>query len=105
VAYLMSVTMDWKVHIEMAKLTQTNATFSLQHILLWKLIYPLVMTMFTKQQCYQIMVPVLFNGLLKMGIIQMYPWALIHGPLQYGGLEEIPHLYMEQMAAHVHTIL
>jgi len=49
VEYLMSVTLDWKVCIAAAKLNQTNTTFSLQHVLLQKLVYPLVMTMFTKQ--------------------------------------------------------
>jgi len=34
----------------------------------------------------------------------MYPRALVHRPLQYGGLD-IPQLYMEQLFAHVHTIL
>jgi len=100
----MSVTLDWKVHIVAAKLNQTDATFSLQHILLRKLIYPLVTTTFTKQQCYQIMLPVLFNGLPKMRVIHTFPWALVHGPLQYGGLET-PHLYTEQMAAHAYMIL
>jgi len=36
----------------------------------------------------------------KSGVCQ----ALVHGPLQYGGLE-IPHLYMEELVAHAHTIL
>jgi len=33
-----------------------------------------------------------------------FPQDLAHGPLDYGGLE-IPHLYTEQLVAHVQTIL
>jgi len=44
------------------------------------------------------------QGLPKAGLIHTFPCVLVHGPLQYGRLE-IPHLYMEQMVANIHTIL
>jgi len=36
--------------------------------------------------------------------LQTYPWAPVHGPLYYGGLD-IPQPYTEQLIAHVHTML
>jgi len=50
------------------------------------------------------MSPILQQGLPKAGVIRTFPCALAHGPLDYGGLD-IPHLYMEQIIAHIHTIL
>ncbi len=87
-----------------ARLTQSDATFSLKNVVLRKLNYPLVTTTFSCQQCDQIMSPILQQGLPKAGVIRTFPRALVHGPLDYGGLD-IPHLYMEQMIAHIHTIL
>jgi len=101
---LMLVTLDWKVHMVASKLNQTDAIFSLQHVILRKLVYPLVMTMFTKQQCYWIMAPIMIQGLPKVGVICIYPHALVHGPLQYSRLK-MPNLYMAQMVAHAHAIL
>jgi len=85
-------------------LTSTKATFSLKNVIMRKLVYPLVTTMLSKQQCQKIMAPLLQQGLPKTGIIQTYPWALAHGPTEYGGLE-IPHLFTEQLLAHMHTML
>jgi len=85
-------------------LSHTDATFSLKNVVLCKLAYLLVTTTFTQQQCYKIMTPLLQQGLPKAGVIWTFPRALVHGPLQYGGLD-IPHLFMEQLIAHTHTIL
>jgi len=40
------------------------------------------------------MSPILQQGLPKAGVIQTFPRAI-----------DIPHLYMEQIIAHIHTIL
>jgi len=37
-------------------------------------------------------------------MIWTYPHALVCDPLQYSGLD-IPHLFTEQLLAHVHTVL
>jgi len=44
------------------------------------------------------------QGLLKAGVVRTFPRALVHGPLDYGGLD-IPNLFTEQMIVHVMTIL
>jgi len=45
------------------------------------------------------MAPLLQQGLACTGVVHTYPRALVHGPLNQGGLD-IPHLYMEQILAH-----
>jgi len=66
--------------------------------------YPLPTITLTRQQCHHIMAPILQQGLSRAGVVRTYPRALVHGLLQYGGLD-IPHLFTEQLLAHVHTIL
>jgi len=48
--------------------------------------------------------PILNQGLPKAGVVQTFPRALVHGPLDYRGLD-IPKLFTEQIIAHVTTIL
>jgi len=102
--YLLSVMSDWKVHMAVARLTPSDAMFSLKNVVLRKVNYPLVTTTFSCHQCAQVMSPILQQGLPKVGVIRTFPRALAHGPLDYGGLD-IPHLYLEQIIAHIHTIL
>jgi len=73
-------------------------------MVLWKLVYPLVTTTFTQQQCTEIMQPILAQGLPLAGFIQSFPKAIVHGPWQWGRLN-IPNLYMEQLISHIHMIL
>jgi len=87
-----------------AKLTPTDATFSLKNVILQKLHYPLVATTFSCKQCNKIMSPILQQGLPQAGVIRTFPRALALGPMAYGGLD-IPHLFTEQIIAHIHTIL
>jgi len=104
VEYLVSIAADWKVRMAAARLTHENATFSLRNVVLRKLCYPLTTTTFTKHQCHQIMTPILQQGLPKAGVVRTFPRALVHGPVDYSGLD-IPNLFTEQMIAHVTTIL
>jgi len=105
VNYLLSIALDWKVQMVTSHLNPVDATFSLKNVILWKPFYPLVRTTFSKQQCYQIMAPILQQGLPKAGVVHTFPCALAHGTLDYGGLA-IPQLFMEQLIApHVKTIL
>jgi len=59
---------------------------------------------FLCKECKQIMLPILQQGLPKAGVIRTFPRVLAHSPLDYGGLD-IPHLFTEQIIAHIHTIL
>jgi len=62
------------------------------------------MMTFTKQQCNQIISPILQQGLPKAGVVCTFPQALAHGPLEYDRLD-IPQLFTEQLIVHVITIL
>jgi len=61
--YLILVSLDWKVCMVAAKITPSDMTFSLKHVVLRKLMYPLATTTFTCQQCQQIMATLLKQGL------------------------------------------
>jgi len=104
VDYLLLVTLDWKVCMATLQLTLAEATFSLKHVIMRKLAYPLVTTTLSRHQCQQIMAPIIQQGLPKTGVIWTYPCTLAHGPVEYGGLE-IPHHFTEQLIAHMHTLL
>jgi len=90
--YLQAVATEWHDQMLGARLTHNDAVFSLQNIVMWKLIYLLTVT----NQCELIMRPILKQGLSKAGIIQTFPQALTYGPVWYGGLA-IPNLYTEQL--------
>jgi len=104
VNYLPLGTSDWKTQMAASLLSSADATFSLKHVIMRKLAYPLVTTTFLRHQYHQIMAPILQQGLPKAGVVQTFPRALAHGPLEYSSLE-IPHLFTEQTIAHVHTLL
>ncbi len=87
-----------------SKLGCLDSMFSLQNILLRKMVYPLPATTFTTVQCQSIMSPILAQGLPLASFIQTFPHALIHGPLKFCGIN-IPNLFTEQTLAYIHTLL
>jgi len=98
------VAQEWQTKMTTAKLTHKDASFSLQHVLLWKLLYSLVVTTFSKQKCEEIMQPILQVGLPKAGFMCTFPRPLVYGPKWYMGLE-MPHLYTEQLLAQLVMLL
>jgi len=87
-----------------ANLSWMDTEFSLRQVLLPKLLYPLMTTNFTEEQCQEILRPALTSTLPAMGINWHFPRAVIHGPKSHQGLG-IPNLYMEQLCAHIVTLL
>jgi len=104
VDYLLSVASDWKVRMAAAKLNPVDAMFSLKNVVCRKLCYPLVTTTFSRSQCKKIMSPLLQQGLPRAGFNRNFPRDLAHGPTEYGGID-IPHLFTEQIIAHVTMVL
>jgi len=102
--YLHTTATKWKQKMEKARLTHTDALFSLQSSILQKLAYPLAVTTFTEQQCAELMKPILGVGLPKIGCVQSMPRAVIHGPLEFSGLN-IPNLYTEQAITQIVMLL
>jgi len=64
-----------------------------------KMEYPLPMTCFTKEQCYNFQGRFCLMTLSKMGINRNMPKAVISGPPWYGGLD-IRELWMTQGGGH-----
>jgi len=102
--YLLDVAKSWQSLMAAAKITHVAVEFGLQQVILQKLEYPLVVTMFTPQQCRQLMQPILSAGLLAAGIVHTFLRAIVHGLWQWGGLN-IPTLLTEQIIAHIHTMM
>jgi len=73
-------------------------------VILCKLEYPIVATTFMRRQCDALMRPILSARLPSMGLTRTFPRAMVHGPWQWQGLN-IPHLYMEHTAIHIHMVL
>jgi len=61
--YLKNTAMEWKAKMEWAHLMHNDTFFSLRSSILCKLVYPLAVTNFSKQQCLKIMKPILQVGL------------------------------------------
>jgi len=102
--HLQEVSGEWSHHMARANLTRAEAEFSLRQVLMPKLAYPLMATNFTEEQCYEIMKPALARALPAMGINRHFPRAVVHGPCGHQGLD-IPNLFMEQLIAHISTLL
>ena len=49
--------------------------------------YPVGMTLLNQQECYKIQAPVLSTGLQQFSISSTISREIIHGPLQFGGLQ------------------
>jgi len=50
------------------------------------------------------MAPILKCRLPSAGIVCMYPCPLVHGPIQYAGLD-VPNLHSEQTILHILQVL
>ncbi len=101
--YLQGVMAVWTNHMTTAKIPHAAADFALHQGLLPKLRYPLIATTLAEKQCQTILQPVLYHSLPAMGVNQYMPWAVVHGPRIYQGLN-IPDLYLEQMLIHIQTV-
>jgi len=102
--YLWTTANEWKKQMETARLTHTDALFSLRSSILRKMAYPLAVTTFTEKQCAESMKPILSVGLPKIGCIWSMPWAVVHGPIDRAGLN-IPNLYTEQAVTQLVMLL
>ncbi len=102
--YLKMVANEWKQKMEKARLTHTDALFSLRGSILQKLAYLLAVMNFTEHQCSEVMKPILSVGLPKIGCIRLMPRVVVHGPLEKAGLN-IPNLYTKQLVTQLMMLL
>jgi len=71
--YLRNVTTKWKLQMAKAKVNYRTAEFCFCQVLLPKLMYTLIVTNFSKQQCQDILKPAINQALLAMGINHHFP--------------------------------
>ncbi len=102
--YLLSIAWDWQAKMAKSKLSQNDSMFSLRQVIYWKLAYPLLTMTFSAAQCQTIMSLILGHGLPVAGVVRLFPQALAHGPLTYGG-PDLPNLHTEQTIAHILQVL
>jgi len=102
--HLILIAKAWNVRMAKARLSQYDVTFSLWHVIFWKLMYPLLTTTFSPAQCNQIMAPILAWGLPTAGFVWTFPCTLVHSPLMYGGAD-IPNLHTKLTIARILQVL
>jgi hypothetical protein len=66
--------------------------------------YPLPVTTFTREECTDIIAPVLKEGLSRSGMNRSMPRAVVYGPLRYQGID-LNELYVTQGAEHIFRCL
>jgi len=67
--HLMTMASQWFTAMKASRITHEAAAFSLKQVILKKLMYPLMTTTFTEEECQTIMKPILAAGLLAMGVV------------------------------------
>jgi len=101
--YLQSVAREWQAKMTKSKLSQNDVMFSLYQVIYWKLVYLLLTTQFSLDQCNTIMSPILAQGLPAAGVVQSFLQVLAHGLIKYRGLD-LPNLHTEQTIAQVQQV-
>jgi hypothetical protein len=94
---------SWCDGIRTRRLNPEEAWYSLTATILRTLEYPLVATTLTREQCKEIIKPVLKTVLPLYRVQRRLPRALVHGSLRSRGLN-IPDLYWTQLIQHIHSI-
>ena len=95
---------SWHDKIRTGHLPRHLAWQSLTTQIMPQLEYPLPATTFTRQQCKEIISPVLKAGLSSSGIVRTISPAIVYGPLKYQGLG-IHDLYVTQGTAHLEKLI
>ena len=95
---------EWSDRLRTGHLPRHLAWQSLNTTIMPQLEYPLPATTFSRQQCSDIMTPVLQTGLSNSGIVRTISQAIVYGPLKYQGLG-IHDLYVTQGIAHIEKLI
>lgn len=102
--FLRAEARKWADGIRTGHLPRHLAWQSLQTTILRKLEYPLAATTFSPKQCYEILKPVLQQGLPSSGIVRTIPRVIVHGPVACQGVG-IPDLWTVQGLAHLDRLI
>ena len=102
--YLIQKAKKWADAVRTGHLRKKDAWYCLNSSIMKSLEYPLMATTFSKQDCDDIMKPILNAALATSGVQRLLPRNLVHGNLRSQGLG-VADLYHTQLIAHLHTIL
>jgi len=89
------MTKEWGGKVARVRLNHAAADYCLRSVVYRKL-NPLAATTMTEEQCTLIIKPLLATGLQAVGIMQNFPYMVIHRPYNWQGLQ-FPNLHTEQM--------
>lgn len=77
---------DWEDTITAGHMDQVNVAIALTTTIWRTLSYPLLATVFTKEECEEIMRPAIRAALPKMGLNRNFPRDVVFGAKEYQGL-------------------
>jgi hypothetical protein len=103
VKLLKQAALKWCDGIRTKPLHPTKAWYSMEATIMRTLEYPLVATTMTREQCKEILRPILKTALPLCKVQRNLPRALVHGTLKARGLI-IPNLYWMQLIQHIQSI-
>ena len=103
-AYLKTKIVKWCDAIRTKKVQKHEAWYCLNSTISKTLEYPLAATMFTEDQCIELVKPLFKVILRKCGIQRKLPRKLLHGPLKAQGMG-VKAIYVLQLIAHLQVIL
>jgi hypothetical protein len=95
-----NIAKEWVAKMKEGKLSRTKIWVAVQSTVWRTLISPLPAVNLTKQECKQIMGPILNFVLPALGICRSFPRYIVHAPKEYFGLA-IKHLHTIQEIARV----
>jgi len=104
VQYRLEQANTWASQMMLHKASKYACWVNLNCVLLKKLEYPLMATTLSRQECDQIMRPVLKVTLPAIGLNHHFPWKMVYGHNDHHGLALL-HLYDTQGFRHLMAVL
>jgi hypothetical protein len=95
---------EWADNIRTGFLDRNDAWYALNFTIMKSLEYPMMATTMSKQEWNFILRPILLSGLPKCGVARTFPREVVHGPLEFQGLN-VYHPHTLQGIVHIQTCL
>jgi hypothetical protein len=84
--YLRQKGQAWGNHVRSSSLTRDEVWYSLQHMIMKTIEYPLIATTMTKTQLDRVVIPILQIGLPRSGICRTISRSLVFSSTKYQGI-------------------
>jgi len=102
--FRISQAQTWAAQVATYKANKIIQWLNFQLVLIPKILYSLMTTTFTKEECKNILRPAILQLLPAIGINQHFPRLMVYGHSKHFGLG-IPHLYNTQGFLHLTALL